>query len=51
MTPARRLKRNLRRLLIPVETVLLWVAGPLALVFYWLWHGARLAAGAARLRR
>ncbi len=40
MIYARRLKRNFRRLLIPLETALLWVAGPLGLAVYWLWHGA-----------
>jgi hypothetical protein len=39
MISARRLKRNVKRLLIPLETVLLWIAGPFALAFYWLWHG------------
>jgi hypothetical protein len=40
MITARRLKRNLKRLLIPVETVLLWLVGPLGLACYWLFHGA-----------
>ena len=49
MVSARRLKRNVKRLLIPLETALLWIAGPFALAFYWLWHGvihgARLVGG------
>jgi hypothetical protein len=48
MISARRLRRNFKRFLIPIETVLLWALGPLALGLYWLWHGlaqgARLAA-------
>jgi hypothetical protein len=40
MITARRMKRNFKRFLIPFETTLLWVAGPVALAFYWLWHGA-----------
>jgi len=40
MIPVRRLKRNFRRFIIPLENVLLWVAGPMALGCYWLWHGA-----------
>jgi hypothetical protein len=48
MVSRRRLRRNLRRLFIPVETALVWTAGPLVLGFYWLAHllaqGARMAA-------
>ena len=48
MISARRLRRNFKRVLIPFETALYWVAGPMALAFYWLFHGAlhgaRLAA-------
>ena len=40
MIPVRRLKRNFKRFRIPFETALLWITGPLALAFYWLWHGA-----------
>jgi hypothetical protein len=40
MIAARRMKRNFKRFLIPFETALLWVAGPMALGLYWLWHGA-----------
>jgi len=39
MISARRLRRNFKRVLIPFETALYWVAGPMALAFYWLWHG------------
>jgi hypothetical protein len=40
MITARRLKRNVKRFLIPFETALLWVLGPLGLAAYWLLHGA-----------
>ena len=40
MITARRLKRNFKRFLIPFETVLYWVAGPMALALYLLGHGA-----------
>jgi len=40
MIAVRRIKRNFRRLLIPLETALLWLLGPLGLACYWLLHGA-----------
>lgn len=40
MIPARRLKRNFRRLMIPFETALVWIVGPAAAGLYWLFHGA-----------
>ena len=40
MISVRRMKRNFKRFLIPFETALLWIAGPVALGLYWLFHGA-----------
>ena len=43
MISARRLKRNLKRALLPCETLVLWIAGPMALLLYWIsWNGMRL---------
>jgi hypothetical protein len=40
MIHARRLKRNLKRVLLPFESALLWTLGPLAALIYWLLHVA-----------
>ena len=36
MIHARRLRRNLKRVLLPFESALLWTLGPLAALVYWL---------------
>jgi hypothetical protein len=36
MIHARRLRRNLKRALLPFESALLWILGPLAALVYWL---------------
>jgi hypothetical protein len=38
MIHARRLRRNLKRVLLPFESALLWTLGPLAALVYWLFH-------------
>lgn len=40
MIYARRIRRNLKRVLLPVETALLWTLGPLAALLYWMFHAA-----------
>jgi hypothetical protein len=47
MIHARRLKRNLKRALLPVETALLWILGPLAALAYWAFHAVPVGRAVA----
>ena len=47
MIHARRIKRNLKRALLPIETALLWTLGPLAALAYWLFHTVPLGRAVA----
>jgi len=47
MIHARRLRRNLKRVLLPFESALLWTLGPLAALVYWLFHAVPVARAVA----